>query len=273
VDEASARWSPVGSGTSLAWLVRHLASAEVSWVLHRFAGQEPAPADGDGPPGEPLEAAIAAYRQAWQRVDAVAFAGAGLDELCRHPPGDSPVSLRWVLMHLLEETARHAGHADILRELIDGSTGRLAEGVGLLVEVADLDARGSPKVVAGPRRGAVAGLVKQGDQRLDDGAEVRVILRGVLDRVLNPPPGPLARLQPLGDLGLQLHQRGIGAQLRGDGIVQPVQPAVDDLISLLIQPLPRALQLPDSPRDQVPGDQLQTHHEAPSRPCDPRNTN
>ena len=35
-----------------------------------------------------------------------------------------PVNLRWVLMHLLEETARHAGHADILRELIDGSTGR-----------------------------------------------------------------------------------------------------------------------------------------------------
>jgi hypothetical protein len=34
------------------------------------------------------------------------------------------VNLRWVLMHLLEETARHAGHADILRELIDGSTGR-----------------------------------------------------------------------------------------------------------------------------------------------------
>jgi hypothetical protein len=35
-----------------------------------------------------------------------------------------PVNLRWVLMHLLEETARHAGHADVLRELIDGETGR-----------------------------------------------------------------------------------------------------------------------------------------------------
>jgi hypothetical protein len=35
-----------------------------------------------------------------------------------------PVNLRWILMHLLEETARHAGHADILRELIDGETGR-----------------------------------------------------------------------------------------------------------------------------------------------------
>jgi hypothetical protein len=38
-----------------------------------------------------------------------------------HKPGPD---LRWVLAHLLEETARHAGHADILRELLDGSTGR-----------------------------------------------------------------------------------------------------------------------------------------------------
>jgi len=38
--------------------------------------------------------------------------------------GDPPVNLRWVLAHLLEETARHAGHADILRELLDGSVGR-----------------------------------------------------------------------------------------------------------------------------------------------------
>ncbi|MDQ1532784.1 MAG: hypothetical protein QOF28_545, partial [Actinomycetota bacterium] len=36
---------------------------------------------------------------------------------------DAPVSLRWILVHMIEETARHAGHADILRELIDGSTG------------------------------------------------------------------------------------------------------------------------------------------------------
>ena len=49
----------------------------------------------------------------------------GLDELCRRPDADPPVSLRWVLLHLLEETARHAGHADIIRELIDGGTGRL----------------------------------------------------------------------------------------------------------------------------------------------------
>jgi len=39
-------------------------------------------------------------------------------------PGDDPVTLRWIMGHMLEEVARHAGHADILREQIDGQTGR-----------------------------------------------------------------------------------------------------------------------------------------------------
>jgi hypothetical protein len=48
------------------------------------------------------------------------------DDMCANTVhGDTdPLNLRWVVIHLLEETARHAGHADILRELIDGSTGR-----------------------------------------------------------------------------------------------------------------------------------------------------
>jgi len=124
LDEDSARWSPVGSGTSLLWLIGHMADAEVTWVLRRFAGHDPAPPSGETPAAT-LTAAVDAYRQVWQRVDAVAFSGAGLDELCRRPDADPPVSLRWVLLHLLEETARHAGHADIIRELIDGGTGRL----------------------------------------------------------------------------------------------------------------------------------------------------
>jgi hypothetical protein len=57
-------------------------------------------------------------------VDAIVGKTKSLDQDC--PPFDSgpPVNLRWILAHLLEETARHAGHADILRELLDGSTGR-----------------------------------------------------------------------------------------------------------------------------------------------------
>jgi len=128
LDEAAARWSPVGTGTSLLWLVTHMAEAEVRWVLQRFAGQvdaivEKAAAE-EAVPGGVVAAAIGAYRLGWQRVDAVAFGPASLEELCRRPDADPPVSLRLVLMHLLEETARHAGHADIIREQIDGSTGR-----------------------------------------------------------------------------------------------------------------------------------------------------
>jgi uncharacterized damage-inducible protein DinB len=124
LDDGSARWSPVASGTSLLWLIRHMARAEITWVLRRFAGQDP-PIPADEPqPGDTPATVTGLYRQAWQQVDAVAFAEAALDDLCRRPEADPPVSLRWVLMHLLEETARHAGHADIIRELIDGRTGR-----------------------------------------------------------------------------------------------------------------------------------------------------
>ncbi|HUO48535.1 MAG TPA: DinB family protein, partial [Acidimicrobiales bacterium] len=122
VDDVAARYSPVGSGTSLLWLVRHVADAEATWVLRRFAGRQVATDQGVDA-GDSLEAACAAHRAMWDRVDAEVDASASLEERCR-AAGDPPVTLRWVLMHLLEETARHAGHADILRELVDGSTGR-----------------------------------------------------------------------------------------------------------------------------------------------------
>jgi uncharacterized damage-inducible protein DinB len=123
-EAAAARWSPVGTGTSLLWLIKHMTQAEIIWVLRRFAGQDPVIPDDEPRPDDTLEAATAAYRRTWDTVDAVAFAGTSLDEVCRRPEADPPVSLRWVLAHLLEETARHAGHADIIRELIDGRTGR-----------------------------------------------------------------------------------------------------------------------------------------------------
>ena len=123
LDDAAAAQSPVGSGTSLLWLVKHVARMEIMWVLVRFAGQDVALPDEAPQPGERLDAAVDLYRSAWARADAVAFA-APLDQLCRRADVESPVSLRWVLTHLLEETARHAGHADILRELLDGQVGR-----------------------------------------------------------------------------------------------------------------------------------------------------
>ena len=122
VEEAAARTTAVGSGTTLLWLVQHLAFAERLWLEHRFAGLDP-PKD-DARDDETVGEAVERYRVTWARVDAIVDAAPSLDEGCRDVGDEAPVNLRWVLMHLLEETARHAGHADILRELIDGETGR-----------------------------------------------------------------------------------------------------------------------------------------------------
>lgn len=115
VSDADAASSPVPSGTSLLWLVQHLAHAELLWVVHRFGGQPL-----DAPETTTLADAVDAYRATWARVDAV-IASADLDAPC---PAVPTVDLRWIVAHLLEETARHAGHADLLRELLDGQTGR-----------------------------------------------------------------------------------------------------------------------------------------------------
>ena len=113
----------MSSGTTLLWLLKHMADAEILWILHRFAGEDVTIDDGVGP-DDTLAKAVATYRATWPLVDAVISRTPSLDASCRLVSDDAPVNLRWVLMHLLEETARHAGHADILRELIDGHTGR-----------------------------------------------------------------------------------------------------------------------------------------------------
>ena len=124
VDEGRARQPSVGSGTTLLWLTKHMAHAEALWVIRRFAGLDfDLPEESIGP-ADTIDAAVATYKENWGPVDAVIAAASSLNEVCRDVGDEAPVNLRWVLMHLLEETARLAGHADILRESIDGSTGR-----------------------------------------------------------------------------------------------------------------------------------------------------
>ncbi|GDY50258.1 hypothetical protein SVIO_008810 [Streptomyces violaceusniger] len=82
---------------------------------------------GDAParPEDGVSDVVRRYRATVERankvLDACADLGAPLPRAGR--PGPAP-SVRWALTHMIEETGRHAGHADILRELIDGSTGR-----------------------------------------------------------------------------------------------------------------------------------------------------
>jgi hypothetical protein len=91
-------------------------------VVYRFAGEDVA-LDDQVRADDTIAGAIDYYEATWARVDEI-VKRSELDDVADRLEGDSPVDLRWVLMHLLEETARHAGHADILRELIDGQTGR-----------------------------------------------------------------------------------------------------------------------------------------------------
>lgn len=119
----AARKSVVGSGTSLLWLVKHLARVELMWFTLRFAGSDEGLPDDTVTEADTVASVSAGYQAATARADAI-IAAASLDDLCQAAPGDMPLSLLWVVAHMLEETARHAGHADILRELIDGETGR-----------------------------------------------------------------------------------------------------------------------------------------------------
>lgn len=121
LDEESARWSPVASGTSILWLIDHMAFVEHIWFVNRFLGQGEI---GAFAASETLPAAVSNYEAVGRRVDVIIEDTTDLDTLSRGDVGGEPVSMRWILTHLIGELARHAGHADIIREMIDGSTGR-----------------------------------------------------------------------------------------------------------------------------------------------------
>jgi hypothetical protein len=133
--EQLARTHPPSSMTP-AGLLLHLAYVEESWSVEDFAGQpmpEPWPGvdwsadrDWEWHVAVDLEPEVLheRYREACRRTDAVVAAAGDLDALSVRPlRNGNRFSLRWMLLHLLEETARHAGHADLLREAIDGVVG------------------------------------------------------------------------------------------------------------------------------------------------------
>ncbi|QXJ20636.1 DinB family protein [Actinomadura graeca] len=118
------------SGLSLLGLVRHMAEVERDWFRTRFAGErvgylyctdDDLDAEFDVEDAD-AEADLAAYLreiEACRRVTS----GRSLDEVSIDPRRDAEMSLRWVYSAMLVEYARHNGHADLLRERIDGATG------------------------------------------------------------------------------------------------------------------------------------------------------
>jgi len=119
--DEQARRVLVPSGTTLLWLTKHLAYAEQIWICQRFAGQD-VELDGEVGVDDTIGDAVAAYQTVWPVVDAIVAASPMDTEMPDPNGGPVPISLRWIIGHLLEEVARHAGHADIIRELIDGQT-------------------------------------------------------------------------------------------------------------------------------------------------------
>jgi len=123
------------SGTSLLGLVQHLAAVEYGWFAETFGHEVEPPPFGDDPeadmrvaPHVPAADVLAYYARARASSDEV-VRRVGLADTGRSDSG-RVVTLRWVLVHMIEETCRHAGHMDIVRELIDGSIGDFEEFAG-----------------------------------------------------------------------------------------------------------------------------------------------
>jgi uncharacterized damage-inducible protein DinB len=133
--EALARRSAEPSTLSLLGLVRHMADVERSWFRRRMAGQDAPPRffspedrDGDFDNARPDLAVVAEAWRAWR--EEIAFADQFVAEAAsldvagkRADPTVEPITLRYVLCHMIEEYARHNGHADLLRQRIDGAAG------------------------------------------------------------------------------------------------------------------------------------------------------
>jgi len=115
------------SGLSLLGLIRHMTKVERTWFRQRFAGEPVDPPFGEDKEAEftradPARAAAdyARLTEEFKHADA-AVANASLDDTFTHD--GELMSLRLIYLHLIEEYARHNGHADLLREQIDGATG------------------------------------------------------------------------------------------------------------------------------------------------------
>jgi hypothetical protein len=117
------------SGVGLLGIVKHLGYVERSWFQRRFMGRDVFIAwrgvdpDADFHIGddETPESVFAFYRAEIEESRRIVAATESLDAVAANP--ERPVTLRWILVHMIEETARHVGHADILREQADGQTG------------------------------------------------------------------------------------------------------------------------------------------------------
>lgn len=128
-EQASARLLPATDMT-IAGIVKHLAWVEDRWFQGRLLGS-PMPSPWDAPgaddpdhsmrlvPGDTTHGIVRLYASACERSRAAVDRCDSLDHVAAVPSfGIGPVNLRWILVHMIDETARHAGHLDLLRDCL-----------------------------------------------------------------------------------------------------------------------------------------------------------
>jgi uncharacterized damage-inducible protein DinB len=127
LDDDQLRWRPTPTANSLGVIAVHLGYAERLWFRAIFAGEEMdmewrGHMFDDLPDAWSVDDVVAFYRAETAAADAVLDRATSFDTKSSAP--FRPTTLRWAVVHMIEETARHAGHMDITRELLDGTTGR-----------------------------------------------------------------------------------------------------------------------------------------------------
>jgi uncharacterized damage-inducible protein DinB len=124
ISEEQARWRPNGRLICLLGIVNHLTHVEWRWIDGGFKGEEVSRSEDEFTPGPQttVVSAVRAYRSRAGSTEATVRSLASLEVPCQRRSAKG-TDLRWVLLHLINETARHAGHADAVRELLDGTTG------------------------------------------------------------------------------------------------------------------------------------------------------
>lgn len=130
--DALRRRSVPPSTLSLLGLVRHMAEVERNWFRRTFAGEDAPPfyysdanpdGDFDDVDTAGVDEAFTTWRAECAHARDVAAGAASLERLGARKREGQEVSLRWILVHMIEEYSRHNGHADLLRQCVDGAVG------------------------------------------------------------------------------------------------------------------------------------------------------
>jgi hypothetical protein len=137
LSETQVRWKPEGRLLPIIGVVNHLTHVEWRWIDGRYLGAEFPARTEEFHLSQAISLAevISGYWARERRTEEVVRSAPSLDVAClggegAGPPAHvllglaTPIDLRWILLHLIEETAHHAGHADSTRELIDGTKTR-----------------------------------------------------------------------------------------------------------------------------------------------------